>query len=116
MKSCIRHREFAFWALVLYYSYAAAAEQTEGQQQSYFETIEANEYDDRTLLDTFGQAAKEFLTKKVIPDTDAECKWDWRYVRCGKSIDLHTLPFILSSIICVLTQNVDSCSWIYPVR
>mmetsp|Transcript_21832 Transcript_21832/g.53993 ORF Transcript_21832/g.53993 Transcript_21832/m.53993 type:complete len:279 (-) Transcript_21832:168-1004(-) len=52
------------------------------EQSNYFEAIEANEYDDRTLLDTFGQVAKEFLTKRVIPDTDAECKWDWRFVRC----------------------------------
>ena len=55
------------------------------EQSRYFEATEANEYDDRTLLDTFGQAAKEFLTKRVIPDTDVECKWDWRSVRCGKS-------------------------------
>ena len=39
-------------------------------------------YDERTLLDSFGEAAKIFLTQKVIPPTDAECKWDWRYVRC----------------------------------
>lgn len=55
------------------------------EQSRYFETTEANEYDDRTLLDTFGQVAKDFLTKRVIPDTDAECKWEWRYMRCGKS-------------------------------
>jgi hypothetical protein len=54
------------------------------KEPDYFEATEANEYDDRTLLDTFGQAAKEFLTQRVIPDTDADCKWDWRYVRCGK--------------------------------
>ena len=58
---------------------------SEMEQSRYFEATEANEYDDRTLLDTFGQVAKDFLTKRVIPDTDAECKWEWRYVRCGKS-------------------------------
>ncbi|CAJ1931453.1 unnamed protein product [Cylindrotheca closterium] len=52
------------------------------EPSKYFEATEANAYDDRTLLDTFGQVAKDFLTKKVIPDTDAECKWDWRSVRC----------------------------------
>jgi hypothetical protein len=46
------------------------------------ESVEDNEYDDRILLDTFGEVAKQFLTQKVIPKTDAECKWDWRYVRC----------------------------------
>jgi hypothetical protein len=43
---------------------------------------DADEYDERTLLDTFGEAAKHFLTQKVIPETNPECKWDWRYVRC----------------------------------
>ena len=42
-----------------------------------------DEYDDeRTLLDTFGEVAKEYLTQKIIPETDPECKWDWRFVRC----------------------------------
>lgn len=54
------------------------------ERMKYFEATEANAYDDRTLLDTFGQVAKEFLTKRVIPDTDADCKWDWKFVRCGK--------------------------------
>ena len=44
--------------------------------------VEANEYDDRTLLDTFGEISKQFLTQKIIPPTDKECKWDWRFVRC----------------------------------
>lgn len=70
------------WTLMMYFYMATAAPNVQGD---YFEATEANEYDDRTLLDTFGQAAKEFLTKKVIPDTDAECKWDWRYARCGKN-------------------------------
>eukprot|EP00977_Amphora_coffeiformis_P011625 scaffold2791_cov154-Amphora_coffeaeformis.AAC.9 len=38
--------------------------------------------DERTLLDVFGEAAKEFLTQRVIPDTDEQCRWDWRSVRC----------------------------------
>ena len=44
--------------------------------------MDAGEFDDRTLLDTFGEAAKQYLTQKVIPETDPECKWDWRTVRC----------------------------------
>lgn len=38
--------------------------------------------DERTLLDTFGEAAKEYLTQKVIPPTSIDCYWDWRHVRC----------------------------------
>jgi hypothetical protein len=38
--------------------------------------------DDRTLLDLFGQVAKEYLTQKLIRETDAECRWDWRSIRC----------------------------------
>jgi hypothetical protein len=60
--------------------------------------------DDRTLLDIFGEAAKQFLTQKVvrnksftkcdlsmvliistttkIPETNPECKWDWRSLNC----------------------------------
>ena len=52
------------------------------ENHDYFETTEANEYDDRTLLDTFGQVAKDYLTTKLIPDTDTDCRWDWRFVRC----------------------------------
>jgi len=44
---------------------------------------------DKTYLDLFGESAKEFLTQKapeklktVFPDTDDECRWDWRYLRC----------------------------------
>lgn len=64
-----------------------AEDSVEEREAGYFEATEVTEYDDRTLLDTFGQAAKEFLTTKLIPDTDADCKWDWRYVRCGKGSD-----------------------------
>mmetsp|Transcript_8516 Transcript_8516/g.14125 ORF Transcript_8516/g.14125 Transcript_8516/m.14125 type:complete len:217 (+) Transcript_8516:167-817(+) len=39
-------------------------------------------YDDRTLLDMFGEVAKEYFTKNVIPDTDEYCRWDWRHARC----------------------------------
>ena len=46
------------------------------------EAVEDNEYDEKTLLDTFGAVAKQFLTQRIIPNTDVECKWDWRYVRC----------------------------------
>jgi hypothetical protein len=45
-------------------------------------TLPPDQFDDRTLLDTFGEAAKHYLTQKVIPETDAQCRWDWRSVRC----------------------------------
>jgi hypothetical protein len=76
--------------------------------------------DDRTLLDIFGESAKEYLTQRVvrescmhtglaasvcnivwllhaaqthpdratimqIPETDAECVWDWRSLQCEPS-------------------------------
>jgi hypothetical protein len=51
-----------------------------------------DEYDDRTLLDTFGEVAKEYLTQKVIPETDLECKWDWRFVQCEPFCECAFLP------------------------
>jgi hypothetical protein len=53
---------------------------------------EDDEYDERTLLDTFGEVAKEYLTQKVIPDTDVECKWDWRFVRCEPFCECEFVP------------------------
>ncbi|GKY99312.1 hypothetical protein MPSEU_000886300 [Mayamaea pseudoterrestris] len=50
-----------------------------------FEAADAD--DDRTLLDVFGEVAKEYLTKKVIPDTDPECRWDWHSLRCESACD-----------------------------
>ncbi|KAL7569234.1 hypothetical protein ACA910_016788 [Epithemia clementina (nom. ined.)] len=44
--------------------------------------VEGAEEDERTLLDIFGEVSKEFLTQRVIPDTDEECRWDWRSLRC----------------------------------
>jgi len=38
--------------------------------------------DEASLLDAFGEAAKDFLTKRIIPATDASCNWYWRYLRC----------------------------------
>eukprot|EP00591_Stephanopyxis_turris_P004862 CAMPEP_0195508364 /NCGR_PEP_ID=MMETSP0794_2-20130614/1586_1 /TAXON_ID=515487 /ORGANISM="Stephanopyxis turris, Strain CCMP 815" /LENGTH=322 /DNA_ID=CAMNT_0040635307 /DNA_START=98 /DNA_END=1066 /DNA_ORIENTATION=+ len=54
------------------------------QEDIYYSPIKESDTleDDGTLLDAFGQLAKEFLTQHVIPDTDAECRWDWRYLRC----------------------------------
>jgi hypothetical protein len=43
---------------------------------------EEDEEDDRTLLDVFGEVTKEYLTTKVIPDTDSSCRWDWRSTQC----------------------------------
>lgn len=45
-------------------------------------TVPPDQLDDRTLLDAFGEAAKHYLTQKVISETDAQCRWDWRSVRC----------------------------------
>jgi hypothetical protein len=58
--------------------------QAEGREEtsSTPQTVQADEFDDRTLLDTFGEVAKYYLTQKVIPETDAQCRWDWRSVRC----------------------------------
>eukprot|EP00980_Cylindrotheca_fusiformis_P011681 scaffold2770_cov104-Cylindrotheca_fusiformis.AAC.2 len=83
---------------------AAAAEEEIGgaKKTGYFEATEVTEFDDRTLLDTFGQAAKEFLTTKVIPDTDSDCKWDWRYVRCGKIIGVCRQRSIEAKLTCQL--------------
>jgi len=51
-----------------------------------------DEFDDRTLLDAFGEAAKHFLTQKIIPETDSHCRWDWRSVRCEPFCDCALKP------------------------
>lgn len=38
--------------------------------------------DEATLLDIFGEVARDYLTHNLIPDTDPECKWIWRHMRC----------------------------------
>jgi len=43
----------------------------------------SEEVDDRTLLDLFGEKSKEYLTTRVIPETDEECRWDWTHARCN---------------------------------
>lgn len=48
--------------------------------------------DEATLLDLFGEAAKELLTKHVIPPTDAQCRWDWRHLRCEPYCDCTFAP------------------------
>lgn len=110
MKSRTIHRKrllrVVLWTLVLCFN-CIVAEETGERQPDYFEATEANEYDDRTLLDTFGQAAKEFLTKRVIPDTDADCKWDWRYVRCGKKSSVN------DGILNVLISNKKANSQLF---
>lgn len=40
------------------------------------------EDNEQTLLDLFGERAKELLTQHIIPSTDTHCKWDWRMGRC----------------------------------
>lgn len=43
--------------------------------------------DEQTYLDLFGERAKELFTQHIIPATDAECRWDWRYARCEPQCD-----------------------------
>lgn len=65
----------SLWACRFVRSQEASASSTSSK-------ADADEFDDRTLLDTFGEAAKQYLTQNVIPPTDPQCKWDWRSVRC----------------------------------
>lgn len=68
------------------------AEDTNDASNSYNKNnsnIDSNSSMDKTYLDLFGESAKELLTQKapekiknVFPDTDEQCRWDWRYVRC----------------------------------
>ena len=48
--------------------------------------------DEATLLDLFGEAAKELLTKHIVPPTDAQCRWDWRHLRCEPHCDCALSP------------------------
>lgn len=48
--------------------------------------------DEATLLDLFGEATRELLTKHVIPPTDAQCTWDWRHLRCEPYCDCTLTP------------------------
>lgn len=48
--------------------------------------------DEQTLLDMFGEAAKEFLTQRVIPPTNSDCRWDWRHARCEPFCDCSFQP------------------------
>ena len=58
-------------------------------KNNIYSNIDGNSSMDKTYLDLFGESAKEFLTQKapekfknVFPDTDEQCRWDWRYARC----------------------------------
>jgi hypothetical protein len=48
--------------------------------------------DDRTYLDIFGETAKEFLTQRLIPTSDPECRWSWRHGRCEPVCLCHFQP------------------------
>jgi hypothetical protein len=76
-----RYLRFLYLLLVLGEAKTVKADERE-VDFPFSRTVDADEFDDRTLLDTFGEAAKHFLTQKVIPGTDAQCCWDWRSVRC----------------------------------
>jgi hypothetical protein len=106
-RCCCLHTVFLLWALLLlslesndYFHLFAVAEQVaddniaETKDENVMVTAiiaaveegvqpdTATDFDDRTVLDMFGDLAKEYLTQKIIPETDTECKWDWRVVRC----------------------------------
>mmetsp|Transcript_16484 Transcript_16484/g.33598 ORF Transcript_16484/g.33598 Transcript_16484/m.33598 type:complete len:291 (-) Transcript_16484:37-909(-) len=40
------------------------------------------DFDDRSLLDMFGEASKEYLTNNFFPPTSEGCDWNWRHGRC----------------------------------
>jgi len=62
-------------------------DQTLGEEQESRDESENDECDDRSLLDVFGEQCKEFLTQKMIPETDEECHWDWRSLRCENACE-----------------------------
>jgi hypothetical protein len=79
--------------------YAGASTEDHIMTQSDASVIEVEddnhqdqERDDRTWLDVFGQAAKEYLTTQLIPPTDASCVWDWRVARCEPFCQCAFLP------------------------
>ncbi len=88
-----------------------------GSINDNFDQDDHNDHDDRTLLDIFGESAKQYLTQKVIPPTDAECKWDWRTVRCEPYCECAFLPqwgdYHLGRS-CRWTTNEDNCHGIPP--
>lgn len=86
--------------------------------QEAMQALDEDEFDDRTLLDVFGEAAKEYLTQQVIPDTDVSCRWDWRSVRCEPACECG-LDFLWGDYhlgrSCRLREDVDSeCQVIAP--
>jgi len=54
--------------------------------------FEEEEDDEATLLDLFGESAKDFLTHRLIPDTDASCRWNWKNLRCESHCDCTLQP------------------------
>lgn len=38
--------------------------------------------DNATLLDIFGEIAKDVITNQMIPETEASCDWNWMHLRC----------------------------------
>lgn len=50
------------------------------------------EDNEQTLLDLFGERAKELLTQHIIPSTDSHCSWDWRMGRCEPYCECQFLP------------------------
>jgi hypothetical protein len=35
-----------------------------------------------SYLDIFGEFSKEYIIHHLIPPTDAQCDWNWNYLRC----------------------------------
>jgi len=48
--------------------------------------------DEASLLDLFGESAKDFLTHRLIPTTDASCRWNWKNLRCESHCDCSFQP------------------------
>ena len=84
------HYNFLLLLLCFGFSTLRCIHSQQPQQQEFSPRPE--EEDDRTLLDIFGESAKQYLTQKVIPPTDAECRWDWRSVRCEPYCHCSFLP------------------------
>jgi len=52
----------------------------------------AEEEDESSLLDLFGESAKDFLTHRLIPTTDAFCRWHWKNLRCESHCSCTFIP------------------------
>lgn len=76
----------------------ALLQQQQQQQQDTSPTMtatgetQASFAEEESLLDLFGESAKDFLTHRLIPSTDASCRWDWKNLRCESHCDCTFQP------------------------